>query len=184
MFPPRPSSLAHLTDDEAARSLSRRFGDIAAAAKDLGVDRTDLRKLTWSNPAILDAAHERQAMFLDRVWDEATAGLTSKSARVRERAVDRLCAHPRMLGSPFASGLSVFARAPRARGPRPGDRGKAAAEEARLELERQAAAEQSFEQERERALEQERVEPRPPAPAPAMSFWPAHIHRPTRGRRC
>jgi hypothetical protein len=192
MFPPRPSSLAHLSDDEAARSLSRHFGDIVAAARDLGVDRTDLRRLTWSNPMILDAAHDRVDLFLGQVWDEAARSLNHRSARVRERAVDRLCAHPRMLGSPFASGLSVFARAPRARVPNPSAAAERALErQASAERERELAAERDAEAERERALvfERERVleeergevlaERRPPTPA--MSLWAPSIRRPSRG---
>jgi hypothetical protein len=37
MFSRRPASLAHLTDEAAARALSRHFGDFVKAAKELGV---------------------------------------------------------------------------------------------------------------------------------------------------
>jgi hypothetical protein len=198
MFPERPASLARLSDEAAARSLSRRFGDIAAAAKDLGVDRTDLRRLTWSNPAILDAAHDRMSLFLDQMWDEAVRGLDSRVARVRERAVDRMCADPRMLGSPFASGLSLFARAPRPRGPHLVKTTEASdAEKARValeHLEHEVAVERELERERERefAFEREQeqelwpatlVRTPAPTPAPITSLWPSGIRRPTRGRR-
>jgi hypothetical protein len=194
MFPPRPSSLAHLSDEAAARSVSKHFGDIAKAAKDLGVTRTDLRRLTWSNPKILDAAQLRQAMFLDRIWDEAVRGLDSRLASVRERAVDKMLAHPRMIDHPFSSSLSLFARAPRPRAPNP----SAALERARLRLEQeaavereqQAAAERALEAQRELILEQERAEvmlerrpsaPKPAPPSPAKSLWPAGVRRPSRG---
>jgi hypothetical protein len=67
--------------------------------------------------------------------------------------------------------------------------------EARLVLEREAAAELACEREREAAAERERevaadrerdevmVERRPSAPASTASLWPSHIRRPTRGRR-
>jgi hypothetical protein len=65
--------------------------------------------------------------------------------------------------------------------------------DARLVLEREAAAEQAIERELEAAAEWERerervevmVERRPSAPtcAPTESLWPSHIRRPTRGRR-
>jgi hypothetical protein len=193
MFPERPSSLADLTDEQAARALSRRFGDVAAAAKDLNVDRTDLRRLTWSNPAILDAAHERMELFVDHMWGEAVDGLDSRSARVRMRAADRIFAHPRAIDHPFAGGLSLFAPAPRVRGPRRSDEAEKARaahdRELAAEREREAAAERERAFERERVLEEERAElmverrPSAPAPAPAMSLWPAsRIRRPTRGR--
>ena len=145
MFSKRPPSLAHLSDEAAARVLSRHFGDIVEAAKDLGVDRKDLRRLTWSNPAILDAAHERMSLCAYHMLDEAMRGLDSRVASVRRRAVDRMLAHPMMSNHPFASGLSSLAPATRARGPHllVEGGGKAA-------LEREAAAEQAIERERER----------------------------------
>jgi hypothetical protein len=192
-FSQRPASLAHLSDEQATRALSKHFGDIVKAARDLGVDRRALRRLTWSNPAILDAAHERMELFVDHMWDEAVRGLDSKRASVRMRAVDRMFAHPRMIGHPFAGSLALFAPAPRARAPR-APNPSAAVERARLRLEREASAERererAAEREREaaveRAAERERsevmVERRPSAPTPA-SLWPPGIRRPTRGRR-
>lgn len=196
MFSKRPAALAHLSDEAAACALSKHFGNIVEAARDLGVDRRDLRRLTWSNPAILDASHERQALFIDHMWSEAVAGLDSRSARVRMRAVDRIFAHPRTIGHPFASSLAAFAPAPRARGPR-GSNNFVEAERARASVDRELAAErdmeQAIEREREaaaeRALERERVEvtverrPSTPSVAPAMNLWPRGIRRPTRGRR-
>ena len=188
-IPKRPASLAHLTNEAAARALSRHFGDIVEAAKELGVDRKDLRRLTWHNPRILDAAHERMSLFVHHMWGEAVCGLDSRVASVRQRAVDRMFAHPMTLGNPFASGLSLFAPAARARGPhRLVDGGGEAAADA---LEREAEAEQARELEREAAAERElervevMVERRPSAPTPAStaSLWPSHIRRPTRGRR-
>ena len=93
MFSRRPASLAHLSDEAAARALSKHFGDVVEAAKELGVDRKDLRRLTWSNPAILDAAHERMSLFVHHMWGEAVCGLNSKVASVRRRAVDRMLSH-------------------------------------------------------------------------------------------
>lgn len=192
MFSKRPASLAHLSDEEAARALSRHFGNIVEGSRDLGVNRKDLRRLTWSNPAILDAAHERMELFAEHMWSEAVRGLDSRVARVRQRSVDRMFAHPRAFGDPFASALSLFAPAARVRGPRVL---VGAADEGRLALEREAAAELAFEHEREveddRRREREAVEtvvtrrsPGVDLPvAQAGNLWPAHIRRPTRGRR-
>ena len=144
------------------------------------------------------------SLFVHHMWGEAVCGLDSRVASVRRRAVDRMLSHPMAIGNPFASGLSLFAPASRARGSHllvEGGGKAAAAEEARLALEREAAAEQAIEREREaaaerelerereRELERERVEvmverrPSAPTPASTASFWPSHIRRPTRGRR-
>lgn len=53
-IPKRPASLAHISDEAAARALSKHFGNIVEAATELGVDRKDLRRLTWHNPRILE----------------------------------------------------------------------------------------------------------------------------------
>ena len=98
-IPKRPPSLEHLSDERAARSLSKHFGNIVEAAKELAVDRRDLRRLIWHNPRILDAAHERMELFLDHTWGEAVCGLDSRRASVRQRAADRIFAHPRAIGS-------------------------------------------------------------------------------------
>jgi hypothetical protein len=88
-IPKRPPGLAHLSDEAAARVLSRHFGDIAKAAKDLGVDRKNLRRLTWHNPRILDAAHERMELFVHHMWGEAVRDLNSDIPRIRRRGTDR-----------------------------------------------------------------------------------------------
>ena len=184
MFSERPASLAHVSDEQAARALSKRFGAIVEAAGDLGVARRDLRKLVWSNPAILVAAHERMSLFASVRLDEVMSGLRSSVASVRRRAVDRMFANPWLFGDldhPLAP----------ARRPRRGPSAAARARLARERLEREAAAELSHERaieiEREREREQEAMEtivaialaPRPPA----VSLWPAGIRRPSRGQR-
>jgi hypothetical protein len=61
--PLRPPVLNHLSEEAASAVLAKHFGDIVKAARELGVDRKDLRKLTWHNPNILNAAHERMELF-------------------------------------------------------------------------------------------------------------------------
>ena len=186
MFSQRPASLAHLSDETAARALSKRFGDIVAAAGDLGVDRRDLRRLILSNPAILDAAHERMSLFAFVRRNEVMAGLRSSVARVRRRAVDRMCANPWLFGD-LDHPLAPAAR------PRRGPSAEARARLARERLERQAAdeleRERAMEIERERQREREAAEtvvavkPSLASRARAVSLWPAGIRRPSRGRR-
>ena len=204
MFSRRPASLAHLSDEAAARVLSKHFGNIVEAAKDLGVDRKDLRRLTWSNPAILDAAHERIDLFVITMRGELVGQAMHGSSRVRQCAIDRMYRvaaipdHP--IGKAFASlPLGLLARAPRVRSV--DAEAAAATEKARLPLEQEVAAERAREAEadrqRERAREaeveasrrRERTAALKPIPAgrpsvPAAqsgSLWPAEIRRPSRG---
>ena len=197
MFSRRPPSLAHLSDEAAARALSRRYGDIIAAAKDLGVDRKDLRRLTWSNPAILAAAHERIDLFVITMRGELVSQVMHGSSRVRQCAIDRMYRvaaipdHP--IGKAFAGlSLGLLARAPRVRSVVEVEVVGAEAEEGRAALEREAEADRQREFQREREAETEiRLEReaaadrwRLPAPsAQAGSLWPTGIRRPTKGRR-
>jgi hypothetical protein len=151
MFSRRPPSLAHLSDEAASRALSKRYGDIVAAAKDLGVDRKDLRRLTWSNPAILAAAHERIDLFVIAMQGELVSGVMNGSAVVRQRAVDRMYkvaaipGHP--VGRAFAGlSLGLLARAPRGR----------SVEAERVEVEKAAEAEAALEREAAAELARER----------------------------
>jgi hypothetical protein len=61
--PKRPSALNHLSSATASAVLAKHFGDIVKAARELNVNRKDLRRLTWHNPRILNAAHERIELF-------------------------------------------------------------------------------------------------------------------------
>jgi hypothetical protein len=189
MFSKRPAALAHISDETAARALSRHFGDVTKAAKELGVDRKDLTRLTWHNPAILDAAHERMSLFIFLQRDEIISGINSRVASVRRRAVDRLFANPELFGD-LQHPLLPAAR------PRRGPSAEARARLARERLERQAAAElereRVLEREREAAAEREIEDDRRRereatatvvARPPVVSLWPAGIRRPTRGRR-
>jgi hypothetical protein len=203
MFSKRPPSLAHLSDEAVARALSRRYGDIVAAAKDLGVDRKDLRRLTWSNPAILAAAHERIDLFVITMRSELVSQAMHGSSRVRQCAIDQMYKvaaipdHP--IGKAFAGlSLGLLARAPRARSVEAErvEVEKAAEAEAELEaaveLEREAAAEldreRAAEVEADRRREREDfvvdIEPsvnlRKASTAQAGSLWPVGIRRPSK----
>jgi hypothetical protein len=184
-------SLAHVSDEQAARALSRQFGAIKKAAEDLGVDPKHLRRLVWSNPGILDAAHERMSLFAFFRRDEVMSGLVSNAASVRRRAVDRMFANPGLFGD-LQHPLLPAAR-PR-RGPSAEARAQLARErldrEAAAELERERAIEREREAAAEREIEDERRRKREATATvvaisrpPAVSLWPAGIRRPTRGRR-
>jgi hypothetical protein len=199
MFSKRPASLAHLSDEAAARALSKHFGNIVEAAKDLGVDRKDLRRLTWSNPAILDAAHERIDLFVITMQGELVSGVMNGSAGVRQRAIDRMYRVAPIPGHPVGrafvglSSLGLLARAPRGR--LVDAEAAAEAEQVRFLLEQEATAERARELELERVREAEveasrrreraaalKLIPagRPSAP-PVHGGWPAWVRRPSRG---
>jgi hypothetical protein len=175
MFSRRPPSLAHLSDEAAARALSKRYGDIVAAAKDLGVDRKDLRRLVWSNPGILAAAHERIDLFVITMRGELVSQAMHGSSRVRQCAIDRLYRvaaipdHP--VGKAFTGlSLGLLARAPRAR--------SVVEVEVEAALEREAAAERElervaeFDHDRRREREgEEMVAEIEPLRAPRASGW-------------
>ena len=197
-IPPRPPALAHLSDEAAARALSKHFGDVVKAAKELGVDRTDLRQLTWHNPAILASAHERMSLFIFVRRDEIIAGLYSRRGSDRRRAIDRMAANPGLFGD--VVGSSAFALlAPAGRGRRPNHSATAIDRRdevllARERLEQEAAAEVAFESDRERVLADARERDARVIEEPAtvrlseasalgVSRWPAWVRRPTRGRR-
>ena len=157
MFSQRPPSLAHLTDEAATRALSKHFGNIVEAARDLNVDRKTLRRLTWSNPAILDAAHERIDWFIMARRSELMSDLGSKVWRVRHRAANEILANSVLFDHSLHPALSLLAPLARARGPHLVK--TAEAEKARVALEHleyEVAAERAVERERERELERER----------------------------
>jgi hypothetical protein len=182
--PRRPPALAHLSDEAASIALSRHFGDFVAAARDLGVKRTDLRRLTWHNPRILNAAHERMELFHMGVRSKIIEAVYSSSAKRRRWAADVMFDAIEFRDSPFAS-----ARAPPP--PRPakvaaGVRlvlGRKAAAELARERESEASAERELERRKEAEVQYERqgVAEQSSAPALGASLWPNGIRRPSRG---
>jgi hypothetical protein len=188
--PKMPPALAHVSDETASIVLARHFGDFVAAARDLGVDRKQLRRLSWHNPRVLNAAHERMELFHIGVRSKILEAVYSRSAKRRRWGFDAMFDSYEFRDHPFAS----------ARWASPTQRERARkVVEARLVLEQEAAAELTRERDREAAAERERerevaadrervevmVERRPSelATAPTASLWPSYIRRPTRGRR-
>jgi hypothetical protein len=166
--PKRPSALAHLSDEAAARALARHFGDFVKAAKDLEVGRSDLRKLSWHNPRVLHAAHERIGLFHDRVRAKAIAALHSGNGRRQRWGAEVLLDSFEARGSPFCDARwSGDFRPPAGAEGAPVSRNGArpviaeifAAERARVALEQEGAAERAREAEadRQRELELERA---------------------------
>ena len=88
--PKRPPALAHLSDEAASIVLARHFGDFVAAAKELNVDRKHLRRLTWHNPRILTAAHERMELFHIGVRSKILEAVYSRTAKRRRWGLDAM----------------------------------------------------------------------------------------------
>ena len=115
--------------------LARHFGDFVAAAKELNVDRKHLRRLTWHNPRILTAAHERMELFHIGVRSKILEAVYSRTAKRRRWGLDAMFNSYEFRDHPLAS--ARWAAPTRA------------AEAGRFVLEREAAAELA----RERAVE-------------------------------
>ena len=141
--PARPSSLNHLSDEAASLALDKHLGDFVKAAKELNINRGDLRKLTWHNPRILDAVHERMDLFRSGVRSKILGAIYSGSTKRRRWGYDAMfdCYEFRNQSAAYA----FLAPAPRRRvkAPEPNP--------SRLALEREAAAELA----RDRAVELE-----------------------------
>ena len=197
--PKRPPALAHLSDEAASVALQRHFGDFVAAAKDLGVKRTDLRKLSWHNPRILRATHERMELFHSGVKGKIIAAICSPSAKRRRWGYDAMADAIEFRDSPFASARAPLPPSPArvAAGVRLILQQKVEAELARereSEIEADGRREQEgagLEVEFETSRRQERetvVARRSPTvglsltpAAQGRSLWPSGIRRPSRG---
>jgi hypothetical protein len=138
--PARPSALNHLSSAAASAALAKHFGDVVKAAKGLNVDRKDLRRLTWHNPNILNAAHERMELFRIGVKSKIIQAVLSKSAKKQRWGVDALCESYEFRDQLLASHL-LLAPAPRERALAVVDAGPGLELEAAAELERERAAE-------------------------------------------
>ena len=174
-IPKFPPGCAHLDLKEVERVLVRHRANINEAARELGVSRTDLRKLTWHSPKILEEALIWCGVYVNRCNGLLIEALHSKSRRRREWASDKI------LSSSMAYGC-LFARAPSVRRRLGVYTGQARVEwEAAAELELERAA--GLEGDRRREQEGEEividVEPsvdlRTALPAPTGSLWPAWI---------
>ena len=102
-IPKLPPGCAHLDLKEVERVLIRHRANISEAAKELGVSRTDLRRLTWHNPNILEEALVWCDVYVNRCNGLLLDALHSKSRRRREWASDKILSSSMAYGHPFAS---------------------------------------------------------------------------------
>jgi hypothetical protein len=146
--PARPSSLAHLSDEVASLALDKYLGDFAAAAKELNINRSDLRRLCWHNPKILNAAHERMWLFRSGVRSKIIGAIYSGKAARRRWGFEAMADSYEFRDQAAVCAFLVPARRRRARG---ADQAQAQVQ-VQAVLEREAAAELEW----ERAAEFER----------------------------
>jgi hypothetical protein len=108
-IPKMPEACRHLDPDLVRRTLTKHRLDICAAAKELGVKQTDLRRLTWHDPKLLDEASEACDLYVIRCRDLMIQALYSPNIRKREWAVGQILSSSLAAGHPMAT----VSRAPR-----------------------------------------------------------------------
>jgi hypothetical protein len=72
-----PESLRHLDLTVVGRALVETEGNVTAAAKKLGVPSHELRRLTWSVPALMDVALELAERMIDAAESRLREALES-----------------------------------------------------------------------------------------------------------
>jgi hypothetical protein len=98
-----PPGCARLDLRRVAEVLTKHRADICAGAKELGVSRTDLRRLTWHDPKLLHGAYEAIDLYAIRCQSLMIQELSSPRRRIRERATDQILASSLAAGHPLAT---------------------------------------------------------------------------------
>ena len=146
-IPKTPDSCGDLDLVHVSRMLAKHCGYFPAAARELGVSRTDLRRLTWAKPRLLEEAHEEMELVVLRARSELITAMYSGNSRRRMWAADWILSSWMARDNPLAPARRSGTRA-RAR----------------------ATIVTSFQKEREPAAP---PEPEPePEPAQALPVWP------------
>jgi hypothetical protein len=78
-----PESLRYLDLTAVGRALVETEGNVTAAAKKLGVPSHELRRLTWSVPALIDVALELAERMVDAAESRLREALESDDPRQR-----------------------------------------------------------------------------------------------------
>jgi hypothetical protein len=72
------------------RTLTKHQANVSAAAKELGVPVSDLRRLTWAKPELIKTALDEMEMVVACAEAEIIAMLESPDPRRWERAADKI----------------------------------------------------------------------------------------------
>ncbi len=81
-----PDTVSHLDDDVVVEVLSRHGVNVSDAADELCVASADLRRLLWSQPALVDMAAELEERRLDAAEKNIYEALKPEDSRRRDAA--------------------------------------------------------------------------------------------------
>jgi hypothetical protein len=101
-LPRAPAGCADLDLGLVGRTLAKHYGDIPAAARELGVSIPDLRRLTWAKPKLLEEAELERMGVIDRAWGQLIEALYSNDLRRQMWASDKTMSSWLARDSPFA----------------------------------------------------------------------------------
>jgi hypothetical protein len=112
-----PPSCEDLCPAKVERMLEKHFGDIYAAARELGVPGPDLRRLTWARPSLLEHALEELELAVIMAQSVVIQALDSPDWRRRAWAADKIMSSWIARGHPISPAPRGAARveAPRQR---------------------------------------------------------------------
>jgi hypothetical protein len=89
-IPKVPASCVDLDLALVEHALTKHRASVAPAAKELGVPVSDLRRLTWAKPDLLDTALDEMEAVVARAEGILIEMLDSDDPRRQERAVDKI----------------------------------------------------------------------------------------------
>jgi hypothetical protein len=88
-----PGSLADIDLEKVKRALFKHEGNVAAAAKTLGVDSIDLRRLCWAKYELVELALEMAHRIVDRAQARLIEALNGEHPERRLRAALFVLSH-------------------------------------------------------------------------------------------
>ena len=97
-----PDGCADLCPAKVERMLEKHFGDIYAAARELGVPGPDLKRLTWAQPKLLEHALEELELVVHRARSVVFKALDDPDPRRREWAADKILSSSLARNHPLA----------------------------------------------------------------------------------
>jgi hypothetical protein len=89
-LPRPPASCADLDLAVVKRVLTKHYGGIPVAAKELGVSGPDLKRLTWAKPKLLEEAEDRRVEVIARAWGQLITALYSDDVDRQMWASDKI----------------------------------------------------------------------------------------------